>query len=215
MTTNQRRIALLTGASIAALGIAGPAFAAPRFPAAAPHDAASNGTNAGTNVLVNPSNPVDEIVICEIGAPDPDPCFFGDVESGDPSQTASAGNVISQTVTAATDEVNLDIVNDAADSAEIGAVAMANKSGDAFADLTNAIQQSVLGADDDVSATVTNNGTLLIDALAVSVQTANNATAYATLAGGIGQYASSTGGAVSLSVVNDGYMTIAATAAAI
>ena len=80
MTTNQRRIALLTGASIAALGIAGPAFAAPRYPAAAPHDAASNGTHAGTNVLVNPSNPVDEIVICEIGAPDPDPCFFGDVK---------------------------------------------------------------------------------------------------------------------------------------
>ena len=78
MTTNQRRIALLTGASIAALGIAGPAFAAPRFPAAAPHDAAANGSYAGTNVVALASNPVDEIVICDIGSPDPDPCFFGE-----------------------------------------------------------------------------------------------------------------------------------------
>ncbi len=50
----------------------------------------------------------------------------------------------------------------------------------------------------------TNNGSLLIDALAVAYVT-GNAVAYATLAGGIDQFASSTGGDVSLAVVNDGY----------
>ena len=46
MTTSQRRISLLAGASLSALGLASPSFAAPWYPAAAPNDPRTRGQHS-------------------------------------------------------------------------------------------------------------------------------------------------------------------------
>ena len=78
-TTNSRRIALLTGASVAALGMsaltASPALAAP------PHDAFGTGTAAGTDTTS------DTVAICDL-ATNAD-CFFGVNATGAPAATAN------------------------------------------------------------------------------------------------------------------------------
>ena len=76
MTTSQRRIMLLAGASISALGLSSPALADPWYPAARPSDALGNTVTPGVFTA-------DEtIVICELDVDDSpplltDPCFFG------------------------------------------------------------------------------------------------------------------------------------------
>src|SRR3954469_4108864 len=67
MTTSHRRIALLTGASISALGVSS-IFAAPAL--AAPHDAPADGTYAGTSTTDH------TVTICDL-ATDTGACFFG------------------------------------------------------------------------------------------------------------------------------------------
>src|SRR5215210_2431448 len=88
MTTSNRRIALLTGASISALGIASPAFADPRYPGAAPHDLVADGTYSGINVTAPPY--VSTIDICNI-AVDPE-CFLGVKQTGAGAQTATVSS---------------------------------------------------------------------------------------------------------------------------
>jgi len=81
MTTTQRRIALLTGASLATLGTAVPAYAAP-------HTGVAAGPHAGINTTA------DTIVICDIATATPapvatTPCFFGDIDTGTTAATAT------------------------------------------------------------------------------------------------------------------------------
>src|ERR1044072_9973689 len=71
MTTTQRRIALLTGASLATLGLATPAFAAP-------HDTLPDGTYAGTDTTA------DTVTICDLAATPGSPCFFGVIDTTNP-----------------------------------------------------------------------------------------------------------------------------------
>src|SRR6478609_1702778 len=142
MMTSQRRIALLAGASITALGIATPAFAAPHYPAPAPHDAVIDGPHPGTFDTTD-----DTISICNIGVgiPDNPDCFFGDRETGTGNQTANvtstAAGQIHSTRASPVGVVDISITNAAYASdypyhtAEIGAFASAN-GGSAFAYLT-------------------------------------------------------------------------------
>src|SRR4051794_2281211 len=129
MTTTQRRIALLTGASLATLGTASPALAAP-------HTGAAAGRHAGI------SSTADTIVICDIATATPapvatTPCFFGDIETG----TASAHAFVSTAVNGQIFQhdtgplVDLLLTNNG--NAEIGAIATAaNPTGAAVANAT-------------------------------------------------------------------------------
>ena len=169
MKTSHRRIALLTGASISALGIATPALADPRYPDPAPHDTVSNGAHPGDNsTFVGPGAMTNTITICDI-ADNPE-CFLGVKNAGAGSRSATVNSVatgqIEQWVFAATGPVTIAVTNATGDSAEIGAVAIAN-GGYAFADLNTAISQYASG-NDDITIVLDNNGSLLIDALAVS-----------------------------------------------
>ena len=79
MTTTHRRIALLTGASIAALGIAAPALAAP-------HDGLADGLYPGVNTTD------DTVVICDLAGAtttplQESPCFFGEIDTSDPADS--------------------------------------------------------------------------------------------------------------------------------
>ena len=73
MKTTQRRIALLTGASISALGVSALGLASPAF--AAPHDGLAGPTTvAGTSTTSSP------ITICDIAGANP--CFYGVYNTG-------------------------------------------------------------------------------------------------------------------------------------
>src|SRR5215203_3566163 len=114
MTTTNRRL-LLTGASIAALGIASPALADPWYPADAPHNDVADGFYTGE---VNaPAALNDEIVICDLA--DPDPCFYGEVDHGGNAFVVSAFPVVGQAVLNPAAAVDIAIVNDQYDTAEI------------------------------------------------------------------------------------------------
>src|SRR5262249_41750678 len=77
MTTTQRRIALLTGASLATLGFAAPAYAA------LPAD--------GTYPATGQPTVDDTIEICDLATPPGNPCFFGVVDTTGASSTARNG----------------------------------------------------------------------------------------------------------------------------
>jgi hypothetical protein len=181
MKTSHRRIALLTGASLTALGTATPAFAAP-------HDATTlaTGMHSGTSHTFAAVPAVDTIDICSIA--DNPACFLGDLEVGTGAVSATVNSVASgqivQSAAAPTGAVDFVIGVAAGDSAEIGAVALATASaaGFATADANNysAISQYVTGATDDVDQTVVNGGSLLIDALAVATATTGSASASAS-----------------------------------
>jgi hypothetical protein len=210
MQTNYRRIALLTGVSAAALG-ATPAFAAPHYPAPAPHDAVADGTYAG----YFDAGPVDTVDICAI-AVTPD-CFLGEKQTGPGAQTATVNSVASgqvhQVLLGAATPVDFNVVVGTGDFAEIGAFANATTGGLADASVFAAISQWATGTD-DISLSVENNGQLLIDALAVSTG-GTAAVASADLSFGVWQSANSTGGDVFNAVINNGSaLTIAATAVA-
>ena len=74
MKTSHRRIALLTGASLTALGLA----ATPAI--AAPHD----NTTLADGVYPGASTTVDTIEICDIATPAGSPCFFGVKDTTNP-----------------------------------------------------------------------------------------------------------------------------------
>ena len=216
MTTSHRRITLLSGASLAALGFASPAFADPHYPGAAPHDAATaTGVHPGTSITYAAGTAQDTIDICAIA--DNPACFLGVKNEGAGAQVSLVNSTptgqINLFAPAATDTVDLNVTVATGDSAEIGAIAISTVAGDADATLVTAISMTASG-NDDIALTVTNNGNLLIDALAVATDTVAAAVATASVTYGIYQNATSTGGDVINSVVNNGNLTIAATAVA-
>src|SRR3954471_10914775 len=202
MKTSHRRIALLTGASISALGVSS-IFASPAF--AAPHDTLADGTYAGT------STTADSVVICDLATNED--CFFGVIDHDTAAATAIVNSTtngrIVQSEAAAT--VTLTMLNDG--SAEVGAIAVAtNNAGPAAANavLSTAISQNA-NAGVDANAYFTNEGQLLIDAVAYASGSAANAGAF--LNNGIQQHAAGTGTAAAF-VYNTGTLTIAASAVA-
>ena len=199
MTTSYRRITLLAGASITAIGLASPALAAP-------HDGLPQGTyNHPDSPSVTNTPGVDVTDTLEICLVVDEPCFFGTVGS----PTATTSQVIVQE--ASGDDINIDITN--AGSAEIGAFAYATGgAANAQATLKSGIYQTAAGTG-NVSADVDNNGQLLIDANAIA--SGSDATANAYLTNGIYQKATSTDGNVQLTLTNDDELTVEALATAI
>jgi hypothetical protein len=183
-TTTSRRIALLTGASVAALGMsalaASPALAAP------PHETFGTGTAAGTDTTD------DSVVICAL-ATNAD-CFFGVNATGAPAATANVnstatGRIYQHDAGAA---VTLSMSNAAGDSAEVGAIALGTAT--ANATISHAITQTATGG--NLTLNLTNNGNLLVDAVANATNTATPAAtgnANATIDFGIVQQATGTG----------------------
>ena len=210
MTNSNRRIALLTGASLAALGLATPSFAAP-------HDVLLPGgdqTNPGTNT----SDPL--IDLCTIAAATSE-CFYGVIDTGTATAFATVSSTgtgrIEQTDVAAT--VDLVATVAALETAEIGAIAVAsNPAGAAvaFASITNdGFRQHATATTGDASVLLDVDGRLLIDALASAVATAA-ATATANVNTGISQYAyvqGGTGDAIAV-IDNAGSVTVEAVAVA-
>src|SRR6185295_244561 len=176
MNTSHRRIALLTGASISALGVSS-IFAAPAF--AAPHDTLADGTYTGIDTSTA------TLTICEIAA-DADsvpnsPCFYGviDTTGGAATVTSSANGQIFQHDSGGA--IALTLNNEG--SAEVGAIAASSSvTANVFASVSNPILQTAGGV--DVSLTINNDGPLLLDAVA----SANGlfATAHANIHG-VGQ----------------------------
>lgn len=218
MTTSQRRIALLTGASLAALGLATPSFAAP-------HDVLLPGgdqTNPGTNT----SDPLIDLCTVAVATP---ACFFGEIDTGGATAMATVtGTLDGQIVQAdAGATITLQAFVSPGDTAEIGAIAVAtapNASADAsivngaLFQTATATNGSAIVSLDIQSDALLGNGRLLIDSLAVAVGTTANADASATLQGGISQNAYVTAGASGIAVAainNAGSLTVAATASAI
>ena len=110
MTTTQRRIALFTGASLATIGLAVPAYAAP-------HSALADGTYPGV------STASDTVVICDLATPPGSPCFFGVIDTTGATSTATVDLFVNgQVQQAATGTVSM--ANNG--SAEHGAIASAN-----------------------------------------------------------------------------------------
>ena len=82
MKTSHRHFALLTGASLAALGLAMPA-------AAAPHDTLPDGTYPGD------STTDDSIEICDLDPTPASPCFFGVIDGASVVQATASATVSS------------------------------------------------------------------------------------------------------------------------
>jgi hypothetical protein len=190
MTTSHRRIALLTGASISALGLAFPAHAA---------------------VVTNPAPPTqnavtdDTLEICAIG----DTCVYG-VEAEDTGSVSATVNSnltgeVQQYGVGTTAGIDLLAVNDG--DATIHAVAVATGAGaqTANARVSTAISQTATGSG-PVSLTIDNNGPLAIEALATA--TGDDASAIAYINTAIYQFGSSTGGDVSLAITNDSTLNV-------
>ncbi len=207
MKTSHKRIALLTGASFTALGVATPAFAAP-------HDVAGPGTYAGTNTSAT------TITLCTIATNAT--CMFGVVDTGATFATATVSNTangqIQHSVT--TGSALLVMNNPAGNSAEVGAVAIASNPGgyaDASANLNGtAIYQGARATTGSAIAVINNSGDLLIDAYASAF--GSSASADAFLDNGIVQSATVTAGATGSAVAalnNSGNLTIEAVAVAV
>ena len=216
-TTSHRRIALLTGASIATLGIATPVLAAP-------HDGASPGTYIPDGNYPGFTTNTSPVTICAIAADNgalagdqSSPCFYGVVDT-----TGAAANAL--VVTTATGEIKqvkaggavaLTMIN--AGSAEVGAIAVASTSlgnAAANAEVINGISQ--MGTGTAAAVKFTNNATLLIDALALASASSGDAAANAEVITGIKQNAVATaaGKNATAALTNNGSLTISATASA-
>ena len=215
MKTSHRRFALLTGASLTALGVTGLGVATPAL--AAPHDAftaADTGTYAGT------STATATLTICDIAATNP--CFYGEYLTGSGAVTATVNSTatgrIAQADTGGT--ITLSLVNPAGSSAEIGAIAIATGAGNQTADanVTTALTQNASATTGDAVNTFTNDGSLLIDAVAVASASTGGADASAYNYAGAWQYATVALGGVgnaSNSIVNNGTYTALASASAV
>jgi hypothetical protein len=191
MTTTQRRIALLTGASLATLG-ATPALAAP-------HDTLADGTYAGA------STATDTVTICDLAATPGSPCFFGVIDTTPPSSAIVTGTANGQIVQASVGAtVALSMTNAAGSSAEIGAIAKGGSAANASIAVA-AISQSASAS--SASVTLKNDGNLLIDAVASA--TGDTAVAHARIATGIFQDATGSSAAFD-HLTNTGDLTIEA-----
>jgi hypothetical protein len=209
MTTTQRRIALLTGASLATLGLATPALAAP-------HNDVPPGTYSGT------STNTDIIPICEIADGAPDDCFFGVVAEGTPSVLAVVNSTANGQIRQAdgfTSLVDLTIANIATEgystNAEVGAVAIVTGApafGSADARLGSAIQQSGFSAG-AIHLEFDNAGSFLIDAHAYASGTTGADASARIRDYGLEQLANFAGYATML-VANTGDLTISGYATA-
>jgi len=183
-----QRLALLTGVSMSALGLASPASAA---------------TDPGFEHVVTAPDVSDTLTICDVG----DACAFGVTDSGAGTVTAFVNSVASGqvrqvgTATAAGGTVDLHMTN-GGDAAFIAAATASSAAGlaTALASIDSAIQQTGFGSG-DIALDLTNDGTLLIDAGAFA--SAMHALAAATVNGAIHQYAQSSGtGDASAAFVN-------------
>ena len=200
MKTSHRTLALLTGASLAALGLAMPAAAAPVSEPGIGH----------TGLVAS-----DTLTICSIDTdPDAPDCTFGTIDLGGVGTTlvdvdTVAEGQIRQTAPAAPGNITLNIVNDG--DAEIYAVATGTSS--ATAVINSAIMQTANAVGTAV-LNIDNNGILLIDAIASSTGTIPDA--FATIEPGILQDVTSTGAGDALAnFTNDGTLTVLASANAI
>src|SRR4051812_3273559 len=164
MKTSHRRMALLTGASLSALGVTALGIASPAM--AAPHDVAGPGTNAGTSTTASP------IDICTIAAATAN-CFFGVYDTG----IGAANAIVNSTATGrivqadSGDTISLTLTNAAGQTAEVGAIASAIGAGAqvATASITSgAISQFATATTGSASNTIQNNGNLLVDAVAIA-----------------------------------------------
>lgn len=214
MTNSQRRIALLTGASLAALGLATPSFAAP-------HDVLLPGgdqTNPGTNTTDN------TIDLCTIAAATPE-CFYGVIDTG----VATANATVSNTATGriyqhdAGPTIVLDMNVAALETAEVGAIAVATGGANAVANATittNAIEQSAVATTGDAIANlnVAAGGRLLVDMVAVASGTTFASANASNNTAAIQQFAEVTllgTGTAAANIVNAGSLTVLASASAI
>src|SRR3954451_21011682 len=200
MTTSHRRIALLTRASLAALGTATPAFAAP-------HDLAADGTYAGTSVVDTTAPYTDTITICAIATASPE-CFIGVKNSGAAAETSNVstpatGQIFVKAGPAAAGPVALSVVNAAGSSAEVGAVAIATGPAATANAFNRSAISEVANGTGAVVLSVTNNGTLLLDAFASANASTGNANASAQLTSAIYQQGTSVGGTAGGSVNNN------------
>jgi len=132
MNTTQKRIALLTGASLATLGVASPALAAT-------HTGIQHATLAATG------NVTDTITLCAVGST----CDYG-VDNSGPGVVVSlvnspANGDIWQTLTAVTGSAFGSIVNHGNASIDAHATAT-GAAANAQATLDNAVRQSVNAA---------------------------------------------------------------------
>ena len=161
-----KRIALLAGASIAAVSVASPALSAPYYPSPAPHDSVPNGTYAGTNHTVAIAPFTDNITLCNIATTAD--CFFGEKDEGNGVRNANVSTVVDgqvqQEATGATGPVVFNISNDLGDFAEFGAVALATSGAvaTASAHLNTAISQNADGWTRSRSTSLTMERFLLI-----------------------------------------------------
>ena len=123
MKTSHRRIALLTGASISALGVSS-IFATPAF--AAPHDGATPGTFLADGTYTGIDSTADTLTICDIAvSPAPDsPCFYGVIDTVSPAFATVNDTAHGQIYHHQTGgDITLDLINNG--SAEVGAIAVA------------------------------------------------------------------------------------------
>ena len=194
MTTSHRRFALLTGASLATLGVA--SIIAPSAALAAPHDTLADGTYAGTTTAGSP------ITICDIAGTNP--CFTGVIDTTPPSaavvNTGATGRIIQANGGATLTQT---MTNAAGSSAEVGAIAIGGLS--PVATVYRGVFQSGTGG--DVTNNFDNEGTLLVDAVASGTGVA----AASINDGGIAQWAHGAG-ANANNFTNGGTLNIDATA---
>ena len=198
MTSFSRRIALLTGSSIAVLGAATPALAAP-------HDTLANGTYVGT------ASTASTIELCDIAVPPGSPCFFGVIDDGPSPSNAVVNSTLTGTVSQNPAAAGPGVLTNAG-SAEIGAIAIATGAALATANATPSVGLVQIDTGAAVDLTIDNNGTLLIDAVASASATAGAANANANMLI-VDQFAS--GGDIALDLTNDGDLSILADADAV
>ncbi|HVU29770.1 MAG TPA: hypothetical protein VHE36_05150, partial [Sphingomicrobium sp.] len=211
MTTTQRRIALLTGASLATLVTAVPAYAAPGT--TAPHSNLADGTYPGATTAA------DTVEICDLATPAGSPCFFGVIDTTGATSTAVLNSFLSGQINQGPGSGTATLSNNG--SAEFGAIASAKSGlgGNATANATAiniAWQTDVVTA--DANYNVDNEGRLLFDAVAIAAATGATGSAFANAhlngsAGGVMRQAVlALTGDVTLDFTNAGTLTFAAIA---
>ena len=202
MTTTQRRIALLTGASLATLGLAAvPAYAAP------PHSALPDGTYPGT-LSVDPT-----IEICDLATPPGSPCFFGVIDTTGAASTANINSFVAgQIEQVATGTIS--IANNG--TAEHGAIAAAlNGAGSATATANAPAFIRQLGGGASPNLTIVNNGNWLFDVSAVASATGVTGSAFANAHLNAALNQTAVGTNVAIGLTNNATMTVVAAAHAV
>ena len=208
MTLSCPRIALLTGVSLVAVGLAAPANAATTISPGIGH--------------IDTSDPVEDLlIICDLAPGDPtSPCEYGVEASGAGVVEAIVDDVasgrIEQIGSSISGDVDLHIVSDGkaaivahATASEADGLARAN------AVISDAIYQEGAGLA-EITIDLSNDGELLIEAIANAAGGEDGAAhALAVIDAAILQTADATaGGSASVALTNDGDIRFAATAVA-